>query len=528
TEVDHALDRWTGQLRALRVEDCQLARTDAGAQAGAREACLDARVTELDALLTALATPDATVVQYARAAALALPPPDGCRTVSLEAATALPGRPSHDELDRARAGLARAAALRRLGKPRDAVVAATAVATRADTLGWSPLIALAQLELGLADQATNDNDAGARAHQQAYWHADASHDDALRFEATLGLERAAIDRSEFDLADSLLQSARMIGRRLPADTSRDLALATRTADLASWRGKDSDCVALARTAIEAIDRATGVNSIDGAHMRALLAQCLGNLGKDADAAEPLHQALAIALATVGREHPMTAEILSNLGSLAREQDRPEEALTDFRESLAIRERIFGPDNPAVAMSLNNMGNALRQLHRYDEARTHLARALVIWEKNWGPQSPAIATSSCALGEVEMDEGKPAAAEALFRRALAIRRVKRPAGHPEIDKTLVKLGRALLAQHDRACLPLLEEAMTGYTARKDADPSDRGIARYTLGRALLEFGGDRTRALALIATACPELEGGEAAACRGYGAGAPADGGNARP
>ncbi|MCE9578834.1 MAG: serine/threonine-protein kinase [Deltaproteobacteria bacterium] len=505
TEVDHALDRWTGQLRALRVEDCQLARTDAGAQASAREACLDARVTELDALLIALATPDATVVQYARAAALALPPPDGCRTVAPDAAV-LVGRPSHDELDRARAGLARAAALRRLGKPRDAVAAATAVATRADSLGWSPLIAEAQLELGLADQATNDNDAGERAHQRAYWHADASRDDALRFQATLGLERAAIDLSEFDLADRLIESARMIARRLPSDTSRDLAIATRAADLASWRGHDSECVALAQTAIEAIDRATGVNSIDGANMRALLAQCLSNVGRIAESGEPLQQALAIALATVGREHPMTAEILSNLGSLAREQGRPEEALTNFHESLAIRERIFGPDNPAVAMSLNTMGDALRQLHRYDEARTHLARALVIWERNWGPQSPAIATVSCALGEVEMDQGHPAAAEALFRRALAIRRVKRPAGHPEIDETLVKLARALLAQHDRACLPLLEEAMTGYTARKDADPAERGIAQLTLGRALLEFGGDRARGLALIAAAGPESVG----------------------
>jgi tetratricopeptide (TPR) repeat protein len=523
-DVAQSLDGWAAELRTMRVEDCELARTRSegvGALAAAREVCLDRRVADLGALLDALADPDVTVVQYARAAARSLPRPAGCRAVQLDpAAASLPAAPDAGDVDQVHAALARSAAQRALGKPRDAVVIAEDSAARADRLGWSPLIAEAQLELALAYQATQDNDKGQRAHQQAYWHADASHDDATRFRATLGLSTAAIDHSEFDEAGRLIESARMIARRLPADAERDVAIATQAATLASWRGDNADCVTLTADAIAAIDRA-GTDQIEGARMRLVRANCQQELGHASEAGDTLRDALSIAEATTGREHPLAAQILSNLGSVAREQERPADALAYYQESLAIRERIFGAENPEVAKALNNIGNALRELKRYDEARASLERAIVIWEKNWGSDSPAISTSSNALGEVAMDQGDWQTAERHFQRALAIRRKKRPPGHIDILATLVKIGRARLAAHDREAVTYFEEAVAGYAAAADQlDPAENANARFLLGRAYVELAKDRKRGLPLIEGACADLQAGEswkaeAQACRDY-------------
>jgi tetratricopeptide (TPR) repeat protein len=503
-ETEAALDRWVDGYRAAAIETCEVGAADAAAVAAARAGCLERRRTELDGLLGALATPDPTVVRYAREAAHRLIGAEACRGVQLDLPErAPPALADRAQLDQDQRDIARAAALRSLGKPREAVAVAEAVARRADELGWAPLIAEAHLELGLAYRAVQRNDEGQAAHQRAAWHAELGHDDALRFDATLGLVDAAIQLSEYDRAATLLESARMIAGRLPADLRRDGALAVQASYLAFYRGIYADCATLAAAAIETLARTPGA-AVEEARQHLLRGRCLNNAGQPGEVGAHLERALALAAETVGHEHPLTAEALMNRGTYRRYNGDAAGALVDLREALAIRERILGPDNPDVAAVLNNLGNALRELGQRDEARASYLRARAIWQAAWGPESPALAMAASGLGELALDAGDHPTAIAEFRTMLAIRRAKRPAGHSDISAAQVKLGRALIAARDLEAVTVLEEAVRDYAANDQVDPENLAHARLQLARALIELGVDPPRGRALVGEACPAL------------------------
>jgi tetratricopeptide (TPR) repeat protein len=488
----------------MRIEACEIGRGDGrGVRevSAQRKACLDQRLAIFGALISELEQPDSTTLWYSRAAVHGLPRSTGCRSVTLSEPMATGEQvPPRDTLTEEHVQIARATALRALGKPRDAVSVAKNVAKVADSLGWSPLVAEAYLELGLGYQAMQDATAGEDALRRAVWFADASRDDVVRFQATIGLSDTAIDQADYDDAHRMIESARMIARRLPEDGDRNVSLEFQEAALAFWRGDFTGCVERSRAALPVVERSVGRNSVLGARLRLNLWRCLSALGRTSELEEPLKQALAIIDATTGREHPLAADALSGLGSLAREQKRAAEGLALFQEALAIRERIFGPENPECAKLHNNIGNVLVDLGRHDEARRSLERALSIWERAFGADGPAVATASNNLGHLAMKEGDPKAAEAHYRRALEIRRKKRPPGHSETLKTLVYLGRALTAQKNSASLPLLREAMAGYQTA-EATPAERDAAKFELGRALYELGDDRVGGREAMEAAC---------------------------
>jgi eukaryotic-like serine/threonine-protein kinase len=503
-DTERVLQSWADEHRAVRIETCELGRsggTGLKALTDARVACLDQRLGLFDALATALGQPDTTTIQYAREAALELPRSTACKSVvAAEASAELGSAPPRDVLAQAHADVARATALRTLGKPREAVAAVEPAAKQADQLGWRPLIAESYLELGLDRQALKESDEGQKALKRAAGVADASRDDVLRFRATLAQSDSAIELSKYDEAAQLIESARMIADRLPDEAERQIALASQEAFLRYWTGEFGDCVKRSRDAIALVEKTVGRNTIIGIRLRFNLSRCLTDTDDSAKAGAPIMEALEIIDATTGRDHPLGADALSGLGSIARDEDRPADALKYFQEALAIRERIFGPDNPEVGKMHNNIGNALNDLGRDDEARRSLQRAIDIWTTAWGADSPAIAVATGNLGNIEMEAGNFALAEAHFRHALEIRRAKRPPGHRDIAKNLVKLGTALLAQKKPECLPYLREAVEAFkTNEAQTELKDEG--RFMLGRALFELGTDRAQGRTMMDAAC---------------------------
>jgi eukaryotic-like serine/threonine-protein kinase len=504
-DTERVLQSWADEHRAVRIETCELGRSGgAGLKSltDARIACLDQRLGLFDALATALAEPDATTIQYAREAAHTLPHSTACKSaVPAEASSELGAvPPRRDLLATAYAEVARTTALRSLGKPRDAVAVIEPIARQADQLGWRPLIAEAYLELGLARQALKQTDEGEKALQRAADFADASRDDVLRFRATLALSDSAIERSKYDEAARLIGSSRMIAGRLPDDSEREVALVSQEAFLRFWTGEFTDCVKRSRDAIALVEKTLGHDVIIGVRLRLRLATCLTNTDQSAEQGEPLREALAIIDVTTGRDHPLAADALQGLATFAREEDRPADALKYLEEALVIRERVFGADNPEVAKLHNNIGNTLNDLGRTNEARVSLQRAIDIWTKAWGPDSPAIAVATSGLGNIEMEAGNFALAESRFLHALEIRRAKRPAGHRDIARNLVRVGAAMLAQKKSACLPFLREAVDAFKTN-DASSDAKNEGRFMLGRALFELGTDRAQGRTMMDAAC---------------------------
>jgi CHAT domain-containing protein/tetratricopeptide (TPR) repeat protein len=162
-------------------------------------------------------------------------------------------------------------------------------------------------------------------------------------------------------------------------------------------------------------------------------------GKYAEALPLAQDALRLAEATYGPEHPNVATSLNNLAVLYDEQGKYAEAELLHRRALAIREKVLGPEHPDVATSLNNLAEVYRAQGRYAEAEPLHRRALAIKEKALGPEHPAVATSLNNLAVVYQDQGKYGEAEPLYRRALAIREKALGPEHPDVANALNNLA-----------------------------------------------------------------------------------------
>jgi tetratricopeptide (TPR) repeat protein len=423
-----------------------------------------------------------------------LTPPESClAALPLPDAGTPPARAAAEPV---RARIDRAAALSRLDKQKLSLDEARGAADAADKLGWTPLIAEAQLQLARSAQSAIANQAN-DAFYRALSAAEKVRDDGLRFEAVMGLCKSSRNASDYPLAGRWHDFAAAIASHLPADGVRDARLAFDDMRLALYRGQAKECSAAGTRALALAEKA--------APQTPLVASILLNLSRctedEAAAVAWLKRALALSEKVNGHQDSQTANILTDLGVHERRAGHYDAALADYREALAVREADVGPDNPDCASVHNNISNLLRDRGRYDEARAEIERALDIWTRAWGPESPAVAQGWTNLAHIAMAQGKPADAEPLFRRALAIVRKKRPPGHPDILDRESMLAQALLAEHKAEALPLFEDALAGVEHDKEASELDRADARFWVARARVELGVHSAGALAMASAAC---------------------------
>ncbi len=71
--------------------------------------------------------------------------------------------------------------------------------------------------------------------------------------------------------------------------------------------------------------------------------------------------------------------------------------------------------------------------------------MALWEKTLAADHPFLAFGCVALGNVYRDRGRPAAAEPLYRRALAIREASHGADHPYVQEVVEAYGELLRAE-----------------------------------------------------------------------------------
>jgi tetratricopeptide (TPR) repeat protein/transcriptional regulator with XRE-family HTH domain len=196
------------------------------------------------------------------------------------------------------------------------------------------------------------------------------------------------------------------------------------------------------------------------------AQSLSNLAwllreqSEFAAARPLVEcALDIQERILGPDHPDTAEGLNNLAALLWDEGELAAARPLFERALAIRERVLGPDHPDTAEGLNNLGVLLRAQGELAAARPMSERALAIQERILGPDHPDTAMSLNNLGALLRDLGELTVARPLCERALSIRERVLGPDHPATAYSLTSLARMLGTQGELdAAGPLLERAL----------------------------------------------------------------------
>jgi tetratricopeptide (TPR) repeat protein len=181
-------------------------------------------------------------------------------------------------------------------------------------------------------------------------------------------------------------------------------------------------------------------------------------GEYEQAANIIERALALRERALGREHPDLVETLNilglvvyRLGDLSRAQQATERAV-------AISRAVQGSDGTGLADSLTLLARILTEVVEFERAQTTAEEALAISEVTYGPAHPRVARILDTLGLAVWHKDDERA-EALHRRALAIRRQALTSPHPETADSLGHLGTVL---RDRGQLiearELLEEAV----------------------------------------------------------------------
>jgi len=251
------------------------------------------------------------------------------------------------------------------------------------------------------------------------------------------------------------------------------------------QGKYAEATSVAQEALRVAEATFGPEHPGLARSLNNLAALYKEQGKYAEA-EPLHQrALRMWEKALGPEHPDVALSLSNLAVLYYSQGRYAEAEPLFQRALRIREKALGPEHPDVAASLNNLAELYDDQGKYAEAEPLFQRALRIWEKALGPEHPHVATSLNNLASLYYKQGKYAEAEPLLQRALRIREKALGPEHPDVAISLNNLAELYRTQGKYAeAEPLYQRALRIW--EKALGPEHPNVASSLSNLAILYY------------------------------------------
>jgi tetratricopeptide (TPR) repeat protein len=374
--LDRYVDTWAQSYR----QTCEATHVRGEQSAEAldlRMSCLSDRLARLRELTGVFANATTTVVENAVNAASALPGLERCDDLKLlRSITPVPDDPAaRERLEALRESVARVRVLGDSGRCGEAATMGRKVANEAKTIGYGPLEAEALAALGQsAPRCMSANDTIAIL-QEAILAATASHDDEAAVEAMVLLAHIHADRT-----GDVVQGRVWI----------DLAGAL----LRGMRGNHSA-------------------------LEMWLQQTSGRMAAKEGHPEEALKLLQRAQALAQRTHPeYVGTVVSNVGIIFQEMNRPTEALERYHEAAEIDANVFGPEHPAVAMDLTDEGEVLNSLHREEEARPLLLRALEIWRRS-SAHPFYTAWTLTRLGESLLGLGRPTEARAPLEEAVRL-------------------------------------------------------------------------------------------------------------
>lgn len=145
------------------------------------------------------------------------------------------------------------------------------------------------------------------------------------------------------------------------------------------------------------------------------------------------------------EHPLIADPLYGLASLAFELGQEREAEALYQQALQIKEQRFGPEHPQVTDALYGLARVYRDQGKYAEAEALYQRFLQICEQHLGSEHPQMANVLYGLGLLSFQRGEIAEAEQIFLRAVRSCEQRYGPEYPLIAHPLNGLGRVYREQ-----------------------------------------------------------------------------------
>jgi serine/threonine-protein kinase len=241
-------------------------------------------------------------------------------------------------------------------------------------------------------------------------------------EVLLQLAAISLYFSDLNGAEALARQALEIRRESlrPTDPLIAESLASYAAMLRRL-DRNAEAESALREAIAVYRASGGPQSTDAANVELRLADILLEAhGDTAQAESMIRSSLATTRAVLG-DHPRTSWAMADLADLLSNRGRYREAEQLARAGLEIQRRTFGARHPNVAAYASMLVNVDVRAGRLDEAERVQRESLVIIEQSLGPRHTAYAGALGALSEILMQRGRYDEAIALRRRCIDIRR-----------------------------------------------------------------------------------------------------------
>ncbi|MEM9454709.1 MAG: serine/threonine-protein kinase [Myxococcota bacterium] len=493
--LDRYAKTWSARYQVL----CAQMEVEMDAQArpalDLEMACLGRRREALGALVDLLVEDPTTVVKAAQAAA-ELESVESCARAGQEAAAMPEPAPGKREaVEEIRLALARAEAALKTGVFAVGIDHAQRAGEQARALGYPPVEVEALYRLGTLQVVSGQLDAAEQNLGDAALRAvEVRHDRIAAQAATMQAFVVGYRQGRAEEGLRWLRHATAALSRLGSSLLLEAELRNTKAAILSAQGRYEEALAEFRAGLAQREQQLGRDHPLVASSVHNVGSALLDCGRYDEALEAMERALAIWNESYGSRHPLVATVNNGIGATLERMGRWEEARERFEAALALREVIFGPDHVEVAMTLDNLGSVLNRLGQTKRARAASQRALELRERTLGPRHPHVASSLVNLGLVAEREGQLQVAAQYQRRALEIWEEGLGPEHPYLAFPLTSLGRIEHAQgHGARARDLLERALE-IRDRSD-EPYERAQTLLALARVLWPDEPGRARSLA---------------------------------
>jgi tetratricopeptide (TPR) repeat protein len=421
--LSEGISRYAGAVAHMRKEACEAGRvrgTQSESVMTLRLQCLDERARELGTFVQLLTSSDQKLVVGAAESLGKLSSVAECGDVSALTAPTPPPTPAiAASVAEMRAELAEIRALESIGRFAPASERAGVAVTRAESLGYAPVLAEARYAQGRALLEEGRHELAEKAFRAAIDTADEGKHDYLRGEAYASLSLVLGRRlGHYDAAIAAATTALHVARRLGSQSLEADALEQLGTDHGQT-GLVEQGLEESRAALAIKERLKGPNDLDSAVTHVAISIALSELGRFDEAQREDRRALEIVEHSQGSTHPHAGVYRGNLSVDLVWAGRAEEAIPVADEAIRILRNAVGTEHPDYAMVVNDKSYALTKLGRFAEALPLNEEAVAVTERVEGPEASSMAYPLVGLGEDLIGLGQPAKALPILERATRI-------------------------------------------------------------------------------------------------------------
>jgi tetratricopeptide (TPR) repeat protein len=460
---------------------------------GLRQACLDDRLSEVDAYAEILAAADPGVTATALPAAYDLSPLSRCADSEALASAVDPPESSDTQVavEGLRRTLARVKMLAATGRRSEAIQAAEEAYATAQTLEYPPIVAEARYRLGQV-QGPVDAKASEENLQESAWLAASVKHDTIAAAAAgelVWVVGQELGKHEEGLGWS--RHAEAAVKRIGLGGLDEAMLRANIGAIHRARGNWNEALEAYGQSMELLDKLPRTELHTAAALRDVGDIRIGE-GKLAEAAQSFERARELSVATAGDAHPEVARAIAGLGRVADAKGDRGGARRRYGEALALVEKAVGSRSVELAPIHRDVGRSFAAQGDFDAAIASHERAYGLVYDAMG-EHPKVARALFELGQTRLRAGRRDAARADYEKALAIWEKSRGKDHPDLAFALTHL--ALLDLEEEKPGPAIErlERALKVRGRKSLEPMLLADTQFALARALHMSGEDEARA-----------------------------------